>query len=136
MLEINAQPQRYLAQAIELLGERPLLRALDIHEKTLYRWRTGRAKIPGHQLQAIRALLGELPGTEGRWSGWKFVRGELVSPGGDRFEAGQVLSLILLRQQLSAQEREIRALKQRLQIAEKALQLYGGVANEDLALRA
>ena len=40
-LEVNAQPLRELAQAIELVGERPLLRALDVHEKTLYRWRTG-----------------------------------------------------------------------------------------------
>lgn len=113
------------------MGERPLLRALDIHEKTLYRWRTGRAKIPGHQLQAIRALLGELPGTEGRWSGWKFVRGELCSPENWTFKAGDVLSLVLLRQQLSAQERELKRLRDRLQIAETALQHYTGAANEE-----
>lgn len=129
-LEVNRIPLRELAHAVELLGERPLLRALDVHEKTLYRWRTGRCKIPGHQRQAIRALLGDLPGTEGRWSGWRFVRGELLSPGGDRFEAGHVLSLVLLRQQLSAQERELRRLRERLQIAETALQHYTGAANE------
>lgn len=119
-----------IAHAIELLGERPLLRALDVHEKTLYRWRTGRCKIPGHQRQAIRALLGDLPGTDGQWTGWKFVRGELISPGGDRFTPGLVLSLVLLRQQLSAQERELKRLRERLQIAEKALQHYTGAANE------
>lgn len=130
MLEINAQPLRELRQAIEQIGERPLLRALDIHEKTLYRWRTGRCKIPGHQRQAIRALLGELPGTAGCWNGWRFQAGHLIAPGGDTFTAGQVLSLILLRQQLSAQERELKRLRERLQIAEAALQHYGGVANE------
>lgn len=130
LLECNAQPLRELHQAIELLGERPLLRALDVHEKTLYRWRTGRCKIPGHQRQAIRMLLGDLPGTDGRWRDWRFVQGELIAPGGDRFSAGQVLSLVLLRQQLSAQERELRRLRERLQIAETALQHYTGAANE------
>lgn len=134
MLEINAQPLRELAQAIELVGERPLLRALDIHEKTLYRWRTGRCKIPGHQRQAIRALLGDLPGTDGQWNGWRFQRGELVSPDGDRFEAGQVLSLILLRQQLTAQRRELEAMRVRLTIAEQAVETLAPAANE--ALRA
>lgn len=132
-LEINAQPLRELHQAIELVGERPLLRALDVHEKTLYRWRTGRCKIPGHQRQAIRMLLGDLPGTDGRWHGWKFVRGELISPGGDRFEPGHVLSLVLLRQQLAAQERELKRLRERLQIAEATLQHYTGAANEAVA---
>jgi ribosomal protein S14 len=92
MLEINRQPLRELAAAIELVGERPLLRALDIHEKTLYRWRTGRCKIPGHQRQVIRMLLGDLPGTDGQWHGWKFLRGELVSPGGDSYRPGDVLA--------------------------------------------
>ena len=79
-------------------------------------------------------LLGDLPGTDGKWSGWKFVHGELIAPGGDRFAPGHVLSLILLRQQLSAQERELKRLRERLQIAETALQHYTGAANE--ALRA
>lgn len=133
MLEINQIPLRELAHAVELLGERPLLRALDVHEKTLYRWRTGRCKIPGHQRQAIRALLGDLPGTEGRWSGWRFVRGELLSPGGDRFEAGHVLSLVLLRQQLTAQRREIEELRVHLAIAEEAVERLAPAANESRA---
>lgn len=132
MLEINAQPLRELHQAIEQIGERPLLRALDIHEKTLYRWRTGRCKIPGHQRQALRMLLGELPGTAGCWNGWRFQAGHLIAPGGEAFTAGQVLSLILLRQQLSAQERELRRLRNRLAIAETALQHYTGAANESM----
>lgn len=129
LLEVNAQPLRELAQALELIGERPLLRALDVHEKTLYRWRTGRCKIPGHQRQAIRMLLGDLPGTDGRWHGWRFVRGELIAPGGDRFAPGQVLSLGLLRQQLAARERELEALKVRLAIAEQAVETLAPTAN-------
>lgn len=129
-LEVNAQPLRELAQAIELVGERPLLRTLDIHEKTLYRWRTGRCKIPGHQRQAIRMLLGDLPGTDGKWSGWRFVRGELISPAGDRFAPGHVLSLVLLRQQLTAQRQELEALRVRLAIAEQAVETLAPTAND------
>lgn len=133
MLEVNALPGRHLRQLVELIGERQVCRQLNIHDKTLYRWLTGRTPIPGRQHLAIRMLLGDLPGTEGRWSGWRFVQGELVSPGGDRFEAGHVLSLVLLRQQLSAQEREIRRLRERLQIAEKAVEVLSPAANDSRA---
>ena len=47
MLESNRIPLRTLNRAIELYGERYLLRQLDIHEKTIYRWRTGRGDRPG-----------------------------------------------------------------------------------------
>ena len=133
MLEINRQPLRELAAAIELVGERPLLRALDIHEKTLYRWRTGRCKIPGHQRQVIRMLLGDLPGTDGQWHGWKFLRGELVSPGGDSYRPGDVLALVLLRQQLTAQRHELERLKIRLAIAEEAVERLAPAANDPQA---
>lgn len=133
MLEINALPARHLRQLVELIGDRAVARELNIHPKTLYRWLTGRTPIPGRQHLAIKLLLGDLPGTEGRWHGWRFVRGELVSPGGDRFEAGQVLSLVLLRQQLTAQRRELEDVKVRLQIAEKALEMLSPAANDSRA---
>lgn len=134
MLEINQIPGRHLRQLVELVGERAVARELNIHPKTLYRWLTGRTPIPGRQHLAIKLLLGDLPGTDGQWHGWRFVRGELVSPAGEAFRAGDILSLILLRQQLTAQRQELEALRQRLQIAETALQHYTGAANE--ALRA
>ena len=133
MLESTARPTRDLHRALDLVGERAVLRALNIHEKTLYRWRTGRCKIPGHQHQAIKMLLGDLPGTDGRWNGWRFHGGELWSPAGDRFEPGHVLSLILLRQQLSAQARELERLRVRLAIAEEAVERLAPAANESRA---
>lgn len=74
--------------------------------------------MPGAQRLAVQALLGNLPGTTGRWAGWRFHDGKLLSPAGDSFSSGDVLSLILLRQQLAAQAREIRDLKVRLAVAE------------------
>jgi hypothetical protein len=129
-LEINRQPVRDLHALIEKVGELGVCRQLNIHDKTLYRWRTGRVQIPGRQHLAIKALLGDLPGTAGKWSGWSFWEGKLCSPAGEAFDAGQVLSLGLLRQQLSARDREIHELKVRLAIAENAVERLAPAANE------
>jgi hypothetical protein len=121
---------------IERIGESRLCFELNIHPKTLYRWKTARVPIPGRQHLAIKLLLGDLPGTAGKWTGWRFHDGELIAPGGDHFRSGDVLSLIILRQQLTAQRREIEALKIRLAISEEAERRHAGAANEDLRVRA
>lgn len=136
MLEINARPGRDLRALIERIGERRVLRELNVHRTTVRRWLAGKVQIPGHQHQVIRMLLGDLPGTCGKWTGWRFHDGELYSPGGDHYRPGDVLSLVLLRQQLTTQQREIDRLKIRLAITEEAERRHAGAANEDLALRA
>ncbi len=133
MLEINARPGRDLRALLERIGESRLLRELDIHRTTLRRWLKAEVKIPGHQHQVIRLLLGDLPGTDGQWTGWRFDRGLLVSPGGDVYRAGDVLSLVILRQQLTAQRRELEALKIRLAIAEQAVETLAPAANDSRA---
>lgn len=120
MLETNQRPQRDLRTLIELIGQRRVERELNVHRTTIGRWLAGHVRVPGATHQAVRSLLGDLPGTAGRWTGWRFHDGNLLSPAGESFRAGDVLSLILLRQQLSAQAREIVALKARLLIAEQA----------------
>jgi hypothetical protein len=136
MLEINALPGRHLRQLLELVGEQRVCRELNVHRATVRRWLKGEVRIPGHQHQVIRMLLGDLPGTCGKWTGWRFHDGELVAPGGDRYRPGDVLSLIILRQQLTAQRRELDALKIRLAITEEAERHHAGAANEDLRVRA
>lgn len=136
MLEVNALPGRHLRQLIELIGERRVLFELNVHRTTVRRWLRGEVAIPGHQHQAIKMLLGDLPGTCGKWTGWRFHDGKLLSPGGDSYGPGDVLSLILLRQQLSAQRRELEQLQIRLAIAEEAERRHAGAANEDLRARA
>lgn len=118
MLEVNARPQRDLKALIDLIGQRRVERELNVHRTTVLRWLKGSVKIPGHQHQVIRLLLGDLPGTCGKWQGWGFRDGKLYAPGGDAFDAGQVLSLVLLRQQLAAQRREIMKLRAQLAVAE------------------
>lgn len=118
------------------MGQLRVERELNVHRTTVLRWLKGQVKIPGHQRQVIRMLLGDLPGTAGKWSGWRFHDGALVAPGGDAFKPGDVLSLVLLRQQLTAQRREIDALKIRLAVTEQAEQRHAGAANEDLRVKA
>ena len=130
VLEVNRVPLKDLNTLIEKVGELGVCRQLNVHEKTLYRWRTERSAIPGRQHLAIKALLGDLPGTAGAWSGWRFWEGKLCSPAGDAFSAGQVLALGLLRQQLAAQQREIHDLKVKLAIAENAIENLAPAANE------
>lgn len=130
MLEINAQPGRHLRALIELIGERRVLRELNIHRTTVRRWLKGEVQIPGHQHQAIKMLLGDLPGTCGQWTGWRFHDGFFVSPGGETYRAGDVLALGLLRQQLTAQRREIEDLRVRLAIAEEAVETLVPAAND------
>jgi hypothetical protein len=133
MLEINALPGRHLRQLLELIGERRVLRELNVHRTTVRRWLKGEVQIPGHQHQVIRLLLGDLPGTCGKWTGWRFHDGELLSPGGDAYQPGHVLSLVLLRQQLTAQQREIERLRVRLAIAEEAVERLAPAANDSQA---
>lgn len=133
VLEINARPARDLRTLIETIGRVRVERELNVHRTTVARWLDGSVKIPGHQHQVIRMLLGDLPGTAGKWTGWRFHDGELIAPGGDHFRPGDVLSLIILRQQLTAQRREIEALRIKLAIAEQAVERFAPAANDSQA---
>lgn len=110
-LEINHIPQRDLDHLLREIGQLAVERELNVHRTTVQRWQRGLVRIPGAKHQAIRMLLGDLPGTEGAWSGWRFWKGKLWSPGGDQYGAGDVLSLIFLRQEIAALKAEIHKLK-------------------------
>lgn len=120
VLEPHRLPMRDLARLIELVGQHRVQRELNVHRTTIKRWLDNTVTMPAAQHLAVKWLLGDLPGTVGKWNGWRFHDGVLLSPAGDAFNAGDVLSLILLRQQLSAQRREIDTLRVRLAVAEAA----------------
>jgi hypothetical protein len=129
-LEVNALPGRHLRALIELIGQKRVERELNVHRTTIKRWLKGEVTIPGHQHQVIRMLLGDLPGTCGKWNGWRFHDGVFVSPGGDTYRPGDILALVILRQQLTAQRREIEDLRVKLAIAENAIEHLAPAANE------
>lgn len=133
MLEINQRPQRDLRHLIELIGQRRVERELNVHRTTVRRWLSGQTQIPGAQALAVRGLLGDLPGTVGRWSGWRFHDGHLLSPAGEQFTAGQVMAIGLQRQRISQLERDLLAAKARVLLLEQA---YPQAANDEQRVRA
>lgn len=136
MLEINERPRRDLRRLIELIGQRRVERELSVHRTTVQRWLDGRVRIPGSQLLAIRALLGDHPGTAGKWHSWRFHDGHLLSPAGDAYTAGDVMAIGLNRQRIAWLEREVARLRARLAIVEEDARRHTGAANEDLRVRA
>jgi hypothetical protein len=82
---------------------------------------------------AVRALLGDLPGTANCWTGWRFHDGQLLSPAGDRYTAGDVLAIGLNRQRVAWLERELVAAKARVALLEQG---YPQAANEERRVRA
>jgi hypothetical protein len=128
VLEINERPRRDLRLLIDAIGQRQVERALNVHRTTVSRWLAS-GKIPGAQQHAIRLLLGDLPGTAGRWTGWRFHAGYLHSPANDTYEPGEILAIRLQQQRVAALDRENRELKARIRVLEKTVDLYGPAAN-------
>jgi len=133
VLEINERPRRDLRLLIDAIGQRQVERALDVHRTTVRRWLSGQTQIPGAQALAVRALLGDLAGTEGRWNGWRFHAGLLHSPANDTYEPGEILAIRLQQQRVAALDRENRELKARIRVLEKTVDLYGPAANAEQA---
>ena len=96
-LQVNRQPVLDLKRLIALEGQRHVERELNVHRTTIQRWLNGQFRIPGAQLLAIRYLLGDLPGTDQEWHGWRFSRGRLTSPDGWEFTAGELAAYAFRR---------------------------------------
>lgn len=130
VLEVNRQPFTDLQKLLECEGSLRVQRILGVTEKTLYRWMTGRFKIPARQHTAIRIALGEYPGTDGQWSGWIFRQGKLWSPENVSFTQGQLRAALYDQDRISSLQRQVEALQVKLAIAENALDAYAPAANE------
>lgn len=133
VLEVNRLPRKNLRLLIDAVGQRQVERDLDVHRTTVKRWLSGEVKIPGAQHLAIRYLLGDLPGTQGEWTGWRFAFGELVTPGGDRFTPGDVQAIRLQQQRARVLDQELREMRLRIKVLEKTLNQAGVAANEEQA---
>jgi hypothetical protein len=131
MLEINERPRRDLRLLSDAIGERAVLRGLNVHRTTVRRWLSGSVNIPGSRHLAVRALLGDLPGTNGAWTGWRFHAGLLHSPANDVYTPGDVLAVRLQQQRVAALDRENRELKARIRALEKTLDLVSPAANNE-----
>ncbi len=131
VLEVNRIPQRDLKRLIELIGQRGVERALNVHRTTVHRWLSGRVRLPGAHHLAVQGLLGDLPGTGGAWTGWRFHDGLLYAPGGDRYTPGEVLALRLQQQRVREFDREFRDMRARIRVLEKTIDMAGIAANQE-----
>lgn len=77
------------------------------HPSTVRRWRRERRLPPALVRLAELEIDGRIEHIHGRWSGWIIDTrsGELVSPGGDRFTAGEIQALPITLQLLSELKR-------------------------------
>lgn len=64
----------------------------------------------------------------GRWTGWRFHDGLLLSPAGEAFTAGDVMAIGLQRQRISQLERDLVKARARVVLLEQA---YPQAANEE-----
>lgn len=133
VLEVNRLPQKHLRLLLDAEGQRRVERLLNVHRTTVRRWLDGTVQIPGAQHLAIRYLLGDLPGTDGQWVGWRFAQGELISPGGDRYTPGNVLATRLQQQRAQFLDQELREMRLRIKVLEKTLDQVGPAANQEQA---
>lgn len=87
---------------------RDLARLAGVSLRTARRWRaTGHIPRPARVLIAVKLGWLELGVLSPAWSGWYLRRGELVSPDGWTFSAGELLALPFRYQQLRHAEREL-----------------------------
>ena len=81
-----------------------------VHVRTAARWKAGKTQMPE---TARMILLGDLGCFDPEWRGWAFRDGKLISPEGWTASPGDVLSIPLMRAQISAhqaKERQVLAM--------------------------
>jgi transcriptional regulator with XRE-family HTH domain len=84
---------RYVRGGLSCARARALV---GVSRRTWSRWERGEARIPTAAVNLLRLVAaGELPAGGPAWNGWRFYKGELVSPEGIGFEPGEIRALPL-----------------------------------------
>ena len=88
-------PETTLQEAVRLIeqiGERRIIRELNLHRTTLMRWRRGKVEIPPAQMRALRSMAYDV-GVDKDWEGWRIRDGKLWSPMGVAYRPGELEAL-------------------------------------------
>lgn len=87
-----------------------LIERAGVHRSTVARWRARRAYPPAIERLAELEVHGRLELIHDAWAGFTIDRrtGELVTPGGERYRAGELLALPIRAQLLHELERQVR----------------------------
>lgn len=91
-------------------------RICHVSLKTAGRWKSGTTCPP---LAALMLLAGDIGAFDPAWRGWRAHRGKLISPEGWEITVNDMLAHPLMRQQLAAYQRELRRLKERLELTQE-----------------
>ena len=83
-----------------------------VNVRTARRWKSGERRMPK---TARMILAGDLGAFDSAWRGWAFRDGKLISPEGWEASPGDVMSISLMRAQISAyqaKERQFQAIEE------------------------
>jgi Phage protein len=86
-----------------------IARLCKVSLKTASRWKDGQTVPPA---AARMILAGDLGALCAEWSGWKFIKGKLISPEGWEFSVGDVLAIPFLHGQVRVYQGELRKMKE------------------------
>lgn len=137
MLKVNErrrlEKQAEIAELIEAIGGPGFAeRFLRVSPDTVKRWIAGQTAPPWAAIVALRAAVGRMPGMDA-WQGWHFCEkdGLLYAPGYTRgFGSGEMLAWHYKEQMLKSLEREVKALREKLESREAALDRLQPAAND------
>lgn len=137
MLKVNErrrlEKQAEVAELIEAIGGPGYAeRFLRVSPDTVKRWQSGETAPPWAVIIALRAATGRLPGME-HWPGWHFSEkdGLLYAPGYTRgFSAGEMLAWHYKDQLIKVLQRDVEALREKLEDREAMLDRFAPAAND------
>lgn len=137
MLKVNERRRQEIttevAELIEAIGGPGYAeRFLRVSPDTVKRWLSGETAPPWAVVLALRAGCGRMPGME-QWPGWKFSEtdGLLYAPGYTRgFSAGEMMAWHYKDQLIRALQRDVKALHEKLEAREAALDAMAPAAND------
>lgn len=108
-----------LQELIDLHGRDTVERTLNVHRTTIKRWLDHTVKMPEGARALVEGLLGNLPGTDGQWNGWRFWKGELWAPNNQRYKAGDLAAQFYERQLIKSLQTELVKVKAKLALLER-----------------
>lgn len=101
----------HLQDLITDWGRDAVERHLNVHRTTIKRWLDGSVSMPEAQRTRLALLAGNYPGTKDKWKGWKFWNGLLYDDAKTAYSPQDISGIVLMRQLLDAQRREIARLE-------------------------
>lgn len=113
----------YQRSVIGFISKAKAAELCDVDKRTWRRWESGKTSMPRATWGWFQAATGGGFAAGGpKWDGWSFYRGELVSPEGIGFTAGEVRCIPLFHTMIREREVDIRLLSEEMEWLKKEIQ--------------